>query len=160
MTALVNPKHERFAQELAGGASAADAYITAGFKANRSNAANFARKPVILDRVSEILAERDKIQALATAEAIRATGIDKEWVLMRLKEVAERCLQHQPVVRNGDPVMVETPDGNIAAAYRFDAAGANRALELLGKEQGMFIDKKEVAVKPGNYKYVMDLGGE
>ena len=41
-------------------------------------------------------------------------------------------MQHRGVMRRGRVV-----------AFRFDAAGANRALELLGKELGMFVDRAE-----------------
>ena len=37
--------------------------------------------------------------------------------------------------------------GNPTGVYRYDGATANRALELLGKELGMFIDRKEVRHK-------------
>jgi hypothetical protein len=43
--ALPNPRHEAFAQALARGSSAAAAYVEAGYKANRHNAATLARKP-------------------------------------------------------------------------------------------------------------------
>ena len=39
MPILANPKHEAFAQGLARGSSAAAAYVEAGYKANRHNAA-------------------------------------------------------------------------------------------------------------------------
>ena len=34
-------------------------------------------------------------------------------------------------------------DGNPMGSYNFNASGANRALELMGKHLGMFIDKIE-----------------
>ena len=39
MPTLRNPRHERFAQELATGKTADAAYVLAGYKENRSNAA-------------------------------------------------------------------------------------------------------------------------
>lgn len=54
MTALSNPKHERFAQELAKGKTATEAYVIAGYKPNDGNAATLKGNQRILDRMSEI----------------------------------------------------------------------------------------------------------
>ena len=74
MPALSNPKHERFAQELAKGKSAEESYALAGFSPNRGNASVLKHKQNILDRVTEILDEREAIHAQATAEAIKSTA--------------------------------------------------------------------------------------
>jgi hypothetical protein len=65
MSALANPRHERFAQELAKGATADDAYVEAGFKANRGNAATLKAKQNISNRVSELL-DRAATRAVVT----------------------------------------------------------------------------------------------
>jgi hypothetical protein len=39
--------------------------------------------------------------------------------------------------------MVEAPDGTMAPAYTFDANGALKALELLGKHLVLFTDRTE-----------------
>jgi hypothetical protein len=52
-----------------------------------------------------------------------------------LMENAERALQHVAVLDKE-----RKPTGE----YRYDGNAANRALELLGKQQGMFIDRHEV----------------
>ena len=49
--------------------------------------------------------------------------------------IAERALRH---------VAVLDKDGKPTGEYRYDGNVANRALELLGKQQGMFIDRHEV----------------
>ena len=49
--------------------------------------------------------------------------------------LAERALRH---------VAVLDKDGKPTGEYRYDGNVANRALELLGKQQGMFIDRHEV----------------
>jgi hypothetical protein len=90
--ALSNPRHERFAQELAKGNTADAAYVSAGYKENRHNAATLGRSKHISTRVSEIqdraavrteitlagLTERlirlaDKAEALADAPGIQAS---------------------------------------------------------------------------------------
>jgi len=54
MPVLKNARHERFAQELAKGKTADEAYALAGFKSNRGNAATLKAKQSISKRVTEI----------------------------------------------------------------------------------------------------------
>lgn len=63
-------------------------------------------------------------QAVREARAERAerTAIDQDWVLAQLTRVVERC----------------------CAVETFNAAGANGALNLVGKHLGMFGDKIDV----------------
>lgn len=146
MPVLKNPKHERFAQELAKGETAERAYQTAGFKPNRGNANTLKQNQSILDRVSEILAEREKIHGQSTARAIEKVALTKEWVLSKLRENAERALQERPVLDG---------EGGITGEYRYEGTVANRALELLGKELGMFIERKELG-NPGEFDKIND----
>jgi hypothetical protein len=53
----------------------------------------------------------------------------------RLRENAQRALQ---------AVQATDEDGNPIGEFRYEGAVANRALELLGKEIGMFIDRKHI----------------
>jgi hypothetical protein len=69
MPALNNPRHEAFAQALARGMSAAAAYVEAGYKANRHNAAALAREQHIRTRVAELQEEQLAIHQQATAAA-------------------------------------------------------------------------------------------
>jgi hypothetical protein len=62
---LQNPRHEKFAQLLASGMSAKDAYSGAGYRASDSNGAWLARKEEIRTRVAEI-------SALAGVSAVAA----------------------------------------------------------------------------------------
>lgn len=69
MAALSNPRHERFAQELAKGKTADSAYVAAGYKENRHNAAALARQEHISTRVAEIT-ERGAIRAEITVASL------------------------------------------------------------------------------------------
>lgn len=69
MGALSNPRHERFAQEFAKGATADAAYVEAGYKQNRHNAAALAREQHIQTRVAEIQ-ERGAIRAEVTVATL------------------------------------------------------------------------------------------
>jgi hypothetical protein len=61
--------------------------------------------------------------------------------------VVERCLQNEPVRdRKGNPLVIETPHGQLATVYTFQPRAAARALELLGKHMGLFTDRLEARV--------------
>lgn len=66
---LANARHERFAQELAKGASQVDAYSKAGFKPNASHACRLGAKVEIVARVAELK------HAAATATIITVQDI-------------------------------------------------------------------------------------
>ena len=55
MPILTNPKHERFAQELAKGKTGDEVYVLAGYKRNKDNASRLKATESILARVSELL---------------------------------------------------------------------------------------------------------
>lgn len=71
MPALENAKHERFAQELAKGNSATEAYVAAGYAANDGNAARLKGNERVARRVAEIL-ERAATRTEVTVAAITA----------------------------------------------------------------------------------------
>jgi hypothetical protein len=135
---LRNPRYERFAYGLADGKPAYQAYIDAGFaKAGAAQSASRllkSQRAGIRARVAEILQERERIGAAGTKLAIERTAIDKEWVIERLRENVERAMQARPVLNRA---------GNPTGSYVYNGAVANRALELLGKELGMFIERRE-----------------
>jgi hypothetical protein len=53
-------------------------------------------------------------------------------------EVYRRCMQHTPVLRNGEQVSIETANGEIAAAYKFQPMAALKALDQLAKHIGWY----------------------
>ena len=62
-------------------------------------------------------------------EYAEKSGITKEWIVERFKNISDRCVQAEPVLdKNG----AETGE------YRFDSSGANKATEMLGKIIGIF----------------------
>lgn len=139
MPILNNPRHERFAQALAAGRPASDAYVEAGYKPNRGNATTLKQDQSILNRVDEILAEREAMHGQATAEAIKSAALTKEWVIETLMENVARAMQTTEVKR---------ADGTGTGEYQYQGNVANKALELLGKELGMFIERRQ-NVPPG-----------
>ena len=69
------------------------------------------------------------------------TEITADYILNSLKEVVERCKQAIPVMEKVDGKLKETGE------WKFDSAGANKALELLGKNKKLFTDKLELSGK-------------
>jgi len=159
MGILRNAKHELMASALADGMSQDGAYIKAGFspKGARGSATKLLKQNAsIFQRRDEILAEREKLRSAGVVAAAEKEQVTKEYVLRGLKTVAERCLQTYPVMnKRGEQVLCETPDGGEALAYQFEAGAATRSLELLGKEIGMFVDRKEQG-KPGEFAALTD----
>lgn len=84
-------------------------------------------------------------EAIEKAQAKRARRVEvtQDYVLSNLVEIVERTMQRAPVLdRKGEQVTDE--EGR--AVWTFDAKGANRALELLGKHLGIFTDKVKAEV--------------
>jgi hypothetical protein len=136
MPAIPNARHELFAQNIVKGMTSRDAYRAAGFKSD-SDAATDASASRLLSsaKVSERIME---LQAKAADETV----LTKAWVIERLIRNVERAMTAEPVLdREGKPT----------GEYTYQGSVANRALELLGKEQGMFVDRKEVG-KPGQFE--------
>lgn len=122
------PKQVLFVKEYLVDFVGAQAAIRAGYapKNARITAAKLLTSPNIQAAVKE---ETDKRAA--------RIEISQDWVLKRLKRVAKRCLEDIPVTDR---------EGNEIGVYKFEAAGANKALELIGKHLKMFTDKVEHGV--------------
>jgi phage terminase small subunit len=123
MGVLNNPKWELFAREAAKGAKGATAYKAAGYtatdKAAASNAYKLLQRADIKARVAELMNERDEQRAEASEKAMEKLAIDREWVLGKMIEQAS------------------------AASAMAQHGSAIRALELIGKEFGMFVERRE-----------------
>jgi phage terminase small subunit len=87
MPALKNARHERFAQELAKGTPASQAYEIAGFSHNTGNASTLKATESVSKRVGEILAREQLIDAKATEKAITKLAVTKERVLEELARI-------------------------------------------------------------------------
>jgi len=78
--------------------------------------------------------------------------LTRAWVLERLMQHADVCLGRSMIklsLRNRKGEIVESE------MHRPHAEAANKALELLGKEAGMFIDRTEVGA-PGEFAKLSD----
>lgn len=107
-----------------------------GAKAARN--ANYSAKTA--EKQASRLLKRVDVQAYLeqfVAKQEKRTEIDADWVLMQLKKVADRCMQEEAVTVGGEPT----------GEFKFDSSGANKALELIGKNKKMFTDKIEQDTK-------------
>lgn len=162
MPVLPNAKHERFAQELARGKTASEAYVLAGYKANDGNAATLKGNQKVRDRLDEIL----------TRAATRAE-ITKAKVLEELGKIGfSNMLDYVTINASGEPVVDLTAlDRDQAAAIqevvvdthqeregdqsisvrrvRFKLSDKRAALVDIGKHLGMFKDIHEISGKDG-----------
>ena len=107
MPVLDNQRHEAFAQGLAKGRSATEAYTLAGYKGDRTAASRLSTNVHIRQRV-------DELQAMVAERVV----VDREWVLAKLIENAANNQEANP-------------------------NASNKALELIGKELGMFVERSE-----------------
>jgi phage terminase small subunit len=74
------------------------------------------------------------------------TLINNEWVILRFKEISDRCMQ-------GEPVMIRDINGDLVESgeWKFDSAGANKATEMIGKHIGFFErdnEQKKIELAP------------
>src|SRR5262245_41234498 len=121
MPVLPKKRHELFAQGLAKGLGIGAAYEAAGYKPSPAAATRLSKNVKLQERVAELQA----------ASAERAT-VTRQWMLERLKENVERCMTAMPVLdREGKPT----------GRYRYQNNLANKALELLGKALGRFVNR-------------------
>ncbi len=124
MPALKNQRQELFCQGLLEGKPAVQAYESAGYKRNDGNAGRLTRNEQIIVRLTEL-----------KAEAARVAVLDRAWVLRGLQELYEMSIGTRRIGGRDD------------ADYAWSPATAKGVLELAGKEQGMFIERKIIGIK-------------
>ena len=136
-TPLKNAKHEHFAQLVSNGETQARAYVLAGYneKGARQNAARLIANDDVRDRIDALRRQKESVHAQATKAVIAEAALDKAWVLKRLSRIVDMGMAAEPV---------KDAEGNPVGEYRANLQAANKALELIGKEAGMFIDRKEI----------------
>ena len=172
MAALANAKHELFAQEIANGVSAHEAYVKVGFTKNDGNARRLRAKEAIVKRVEALLSEREYIHAKAIEKAIEDTGISIGRVLTELAKIGFADIRK--AVKWGDGVAVFDEAGNVQISNGVALIGSDHvddatagaiaevsqtkdglklkmhdkrgALVDIGRHLGMFKDKVDLAV--------------
>lgn len=87
----------------------------------------------------EVKARIAELNVIIAERVTEKIGIDKAWVMNQLVEVVR-------MAKRGDPL--RDADGKPIGEYRQNLAAANKALELIGKEFAMFVDRSVVQTGP------------
>ena len=131
----MTPKQQRFVQEYLVDLNATQAAVRAGYSEKTARSQG-----------QRLLTNVDIAMAIEVGQAKRSerTEVTQDYVLNSIVETIERCKQAEPVkYQNGEPVFIDTPDGDVARAYKFNATAVLKGLELLGRHLAMFTDKVE-----------------
>lgn len=120
-------RQQRFVDEYLKDLNATQAYIRAGYKVSEKVASAAAIRMLGNVRVQEAIEARKQTR-------VERVELEQDWVVNELRKVAQKCLP------------VEDDDGKPIA--NIVNVGV-KALELLGRHQGIFIDKREITGKDG-----------
>jgi phage terminase small subunit len=132
MPTLKNARHERFAQLLASGKTATDAYELAGYKRDAGNSSHLAKSDKITSRVQEITTEM--------LERERATA----------RAAAERCvITRQSLIAKAEAIYVQAKEAGQTAA-------AIAALKEIGVLSGIRIERRESGA-PGEFEAIENM---
>lgn len=160
MPVLVNPRYERFAQEIFNGKlSQVEAFAAAGFKPNESHACRLAARSEVKARVAELLAasaEKAEItQAMVLAELAKIGFSDIRKLfgpggqLKRVEDLDDdsaACLSSIEVVTKKVPGSDDNEVEHVAKLKLWDKRAA---LVDIGKHLGMFKEVVEHTGKDG-----------
>ena len=132
-------KQKRFIDEYLIDLNATQAAIRAGYskKTAQQISSNLLLNVVIQEAIQEKLKKIEKKSELS-----------QQWVLDRLEEITDRCLQRVPVMYYDkvEKEYVQEKDANGEGVWTFQPAGANKAVENIGRHLGMFNDKLDINV--------------
>lgn len=117
-TALRNPRHEQFAQLVATGVKPRQAAELVGYSKHRSDS-----QASVLVRKAWVSQRIEELRRSVDQRAVTNAALTRTWVLQELKQNVSRAVQIE------------------------DLSAANRALELLGKELGMFVERKVLGLQ-------------
>lgn len=145
---LKNAKHEHFCQLVSNGESATKAYALAGYseKGAKQSASRLLTNAYICDRIEYLRRQKESMHAETVAQVVQKVGITKEWVLAELVDNMHKAKAAVPVLDS---------EGNPTGEYRTNIAAANKALELIGTEIGMFVKRVETG-GPGDFEKMTD----
>lgn len=129
----LNVRQQKFVAGMVAHGNAAKAYREAyGRKGHVAEAAGSR-----LLRVVEVQQAIDLLRKPVIERVVEETAIDKAWVIRKLAENAEKASQAQPVL-NGK--------GEPTGEYRYYPSAVNRAFELIGKAQGVFVERVQLSL--------------
>lgn len=118
----LNPKQARFVEEYLLDLNAAEAARRAGYSKRTAKQKGY-----------ELLHMPKIEEAVTAAKQARSerTQADQDWIIERLVENVKRAMQLEPVTDR---------EGKSTGEHVYQGSVANKALELLGRHEGMFTD--------------------
>jgi len=170
---LRNAKHEIFAQEVAKGKSADEAYQIAGFKQNRGNATRLKSNESVLSRIDEILsasADRAEVTIEKVYRELALLGFCNMQDYMRAGTDGDPYLDFSALTRDQAAALTEVTvedfkdgrgtDARNVRRVKFKLADKRAALVDLGKHLGMFKDRIEHSGPDGGPVEVKIIGDD
>jgi hypothetical protein len=147
MPALKNPRHEAFAQALARGMSASAAYLEAGYKANRHNAAALAREKHIRTRVAELQEEQLAIHQQATAAAAASKQVTIESLIAEAEAARAKAMSE----KGGAAAAVSalTAKAKLAGMWREKVDQHNTGIPVYERIERVIVERPQQSA-PGN----------
>ena len=148
----MTPKQERFVEEYLVDLNATQAAIRAGYSEQTA-------RQIGAQNLSKLVIQ----QAIEAARNKRSERVEltQDEVVRDLRELRDICMGRKPVRRT--EVVKNAQLGEVTAreveVYALEPTGAGKALDLLGKHLGMFVDKVE-DVTPTPPKIVVELSRE
>lgn len=116
-----------------------DAVIAAGYSKNRDTAKSFSASlnayPEVQKRIDWLASQRADMFIDESRKAAEELGLSKKWVLQRLVDTYNMAITGEPIL-NSEGMQVGT---------RQNLSAANKSLEMIGKELGMFSDRVKVS---------------
>lgn len=157
MPVLKNPRHEAFAQQLAKGKTADEAYVLAGYKKNRKNASRLKTNEDIQARIEDILrrsAKKAEIQLADVIAEMAKLGFSNMRNYVNLTSDGEPFIDVGELTEEEWAAVQEITIEDYTEGRGDDARDVKRvkiklsdkrpALHLLGKHLGGFAEKKQV----------------
>jgi phage terminase small subunit len=156
MAVLSNPKHERFAQELAKGALQKDAYITAGYRGGDNQASRLAADEKVRARVAELVgraAAKTEVTIERVLNELALIGFANMQDYMRAGPDGDPYLDFSAISRDQAAALAEVTvedfkdgrgeDAREVRRVKFKLADKRAALVDIGRHFKMFTDKVE-----------------
>jgi phage terminase small subunit len=174
MSALKNSRHEKFAQEIAAGKSAAQAYLAAGYRADRRTAWQARHRPDVSRRIEELIQTERKLERQAIAKAAQRYEVTAERVVGEIAKIAfanvgdyvrfgpngELYLDLNGCTRDETAALQEVTIEHRQVGRDKSQQGRRikvklgdklSALVALGKHLGLFVDPSLLNVNVGNF---------
>jgi hypothetical protein len=136
MPVLKNARQEEFCHRVAEGESQTQAYINSGYSkvGAHGHSSRLVAVGIVASRIAEIKANITRIEEEKDRKLEQKVGVTRAWILEELQGVVN--------------------DSKIAPV---NLSARNRALELMGKELGMFSDRMQVSgTEGGPMHYIVE----